>query len=114
MDRVVAYIDGFNLYFGLKAAHGRKYLWLDLQALVESLLLPNQELREVQYFTARVRDDPNGERRQAVYLDALASHCQKVSGSMAGFRRKLAVARTAALVGPVMKRRRPTSTSLSL
>lgn len=33
MNRVIAYIDGFNLYFGLKADHGRKYLWLDLQAL---------------------------------------------------------------------------------
>lgn len=78
MDRVVAYVDGFNLYFGLKAEYGRKYLWLNLQALVEGLLRPNQELREVQYFTARVRDDPDGERRQAAYLDALASYCQKV------------------------------------
>jgi hypothetical protein len=78
MDRVVAYIDGFNLYFGLKAEHGRKCLWLDLQGLVEGRLLPNQELREVQYFTARVRGDPEGERRQGAYLDALASHCQKV------------------------------------
>jgi NYN domain len=25
MNRVVAYIDGFNLYFGLKADHGRNY-----------------------------------------------------------------------------------------
>jgi hypothetical protein len=47
MESVVAYIDGFNLYFGLKADHGRKYLWLDLQALIEGLLRPNQELREV-------------------------------------------------------------------
>ena len=78
MDRVVAYIDGFNLYFGLKAEHGRKYLWLDLQALVEGLLLPNQILSEVQYFTAHVRGDPDGERREGAYLDALASHCQKV------------------------------------
>ncbi len=65
MDRVVAYIDGFNLYFGLKAGHGRKYLWLDLEALAESLLRPGQELREVKYFTARLRDDPEGGRRQS-------------------------------------------------
>jgi len=78
MDRVVAYIDGFNLYFGLKADHGRMYLWLDLQALVESLLLPEQELRKVCYFTARLRDDPDGARRQSAYLDALASRCWKV------------------------------------
>jgi hypothetical protein len=78
MNRVIAYIDGFNLYFGLKADHGRKYLWLDLRALVESLLLPDQELQGVRYFTARVRDDPDGVRRQSVYLDALATHCEKV------------------------------------
>lgn len=78
MDRVVAYIDGFNLYYGLKSDHGRKYLWLDLQALVERLLLPGQQLQEVCYFTARVRDDPAAARRQSAYLDALASHCQKV------------------------------------
>lgn len=75
---MVAYVDGFNLYFGLKSDQGRKYLWLDLQALVESLLLPDQELREVRYFTARLRDDPVGAQRQATYLDALATHCRKV------------------------------------
>jgi len=88
MNRVVAYIDGFNLYFGLKADRGRKYLWLDLQVLVESLLLPDQELREIRYFTARVRDDPDGGRRQSVYLDALASHCQKVSRVEGRFQQK--------------------------
>ena len=31
-NRVVAYVDGFNLYFGLKSDRGRKHLWLDLQA----------------------------------------------------------------------------------
>jgi uncharacterized LabA/DUF88 family protein len=78
IDRVVAYVDGFNLYFGLKADGGRKHLWLDLQELVERLLLDNQELREAWYFTARVRDEPAAEERQAVYLDALASYCPKV------------------------------------
>ena len=42
MNRVVAYVDGFNLYFGLKAVYGRRYHWLDLQALVRSLLRPGQ------------------------------------------------------------------------
>ena len=67
MNRVIAYIDGFNLYFGLKADHGRKYLWLDLQALVESLLLPDQELQGVRYFTAR-RARRSGWRQAAVCL----------------------------------------------
>jgi uncharacterized LabA/DUF88 family protein len=71
MTRVVAYVDGFNLY------HGR-YHWLDPQALVRSLLRPGQELLEVQYFTARVRDNPDAELRQALYLEALANHSLRV------------------------------------
>jgi hypothetical protein len=33
VTRAAVYIDGFNLYHGLKAGHGRKYLWLDLEAV---------------------------------------------------------------------------------
>ena len=87
-DRVVAYIDGFNLYYGLKAERGRRDLWLDLQALAEGLLLAGQELDEIKYFTARLRDDPDGSRRQSVYLDALASHCPKVSRIEGRFQEK--------------------------
>jgi uncharacterized LabA/DUF88 family protein len=77
--RVAVYVDGFNLYFGLKAKHGRKYLWLDLQALAASLLRPGQTLELTTYFTARVRNDPEGQRRQSDYLDALASHSPLVT-----------------------------------
>ncbi|MGH4008661.1 MAG: NYN domain-containing protein [Pseudonocardiaceae bacterium] len=79
MVRVVAYIDGFNLYFGLKARHGRRYLWLDLQALVLGLMRPGQTLEQITYFTARVRNDPEGRQRQSYYLDALASHSPLVT-----------------------------------
>jgi uncharacterized LabA/DUF88 family protein len=78
MTRVVAYVDGFNLYHGLKAGYGRRYHWLDLQALVRGLLRPGQELLEVQYFTARVRDNPDAELRQTLYLQALMSHSLRV------------------------------------
>jgi len=37
MNQVVAYVDGFNLYFGLKEGYGRRYHWLDLQALIANL-----------------------------------------------------------------------------
>ncbi len=39
MERVKAYVDGFNLYHGLKARHGRKYLWLDLQVAEGTVVL---------------------------------------------------------------------------
>ena len=79
MIRVAAYVDGFNLYFGLRAKHGRKYLWLDLQALAERLLRPDQELERVTYFTARVRNEPDAEQRQSAYLDALVSNSPLVT-----------------------------------
>jgi len=77
--RVAAYVDGFNLYFGLKAKHGRKYLWLDLQALAASLLRPGQILEKVTYFTARVRNDRESEQRQSDYLDVLVHHSPLVT-----------------------------------
>jgi uncharacterized LabA/DUF88 family protein len=74
----MVYVDGFNLYYGLKAGYGRKYHWLDLQLLASSLLRPGQELRAVHYFTARAFNNSESEGRQVTYLDALASHSPKV------------------------------------
>jgi hypothetical protein len=70
---VVAYVDGFNLYHGLRARYGRRYLWLDLQALVTRLLKPAQRLVAVRYFTASVRNDPLALARQSAYLGALGT-----------------------------------------
>ncbi|HEU5474437.1 MAG TPA: NYN domain-containing protein [Actinophytocola sp.] len=79
MVRVAAYVDGFNLYFGLKARYGRRHLWLDLQALATSLLRADQSLERLTYFTARVRNNPDSEQRQSDYLDALAVHSPLVT-----------------------------------
>lgn len=69
-ERIIAYIDGFNLYFGMThSINGIK--WLDVEKLVKSLLRPHQELVGVKYFTSRVSNDPPKERRQSKYLDAL-------------------------------------------
>ena len=35
MATVIAYVDGFNLYHGLHQGYRRRYLWLDLQQLVQ-------------------------------------------------------------------------------
>jgi hypothetical protein len=57
MQRVIAYVDGFNLYFGLKQSGFRRYYWLDLAMLARHLLKPNQQLVATHYFTARIRDN---------------------------------------------------------
>lgn len=69
-ERVIAYIDGFNLYFGMKVK-GSSTLWLNPQQLVLSLLKPGQELIVTKYFTSRVRNNPDKERRQKTYIEAL-------------------------------------------
>ncbi|WP_312966554.1 NYN domain-containing protein [Stutzerimonas kunmingensis] len=74
MSRVISYIDGFNLYFGLKDKGWKRYYWLDLEALSAALMLPDQQLAAIHYFTARLRLARNNQadkQRQDDYLDAL-------------------------------------------
>lgn len=74
MTRVAAYVDGFNLYFGLKHAHLKRYYWLDVAALASSLLKSGQQLVATHYFTARIRDNgrnASDQKRQNTYLEAL-------------------------------------------
>jgi len=78
VNRVIVYVDGFNLYYGLKAKHRRKYHWLDLERLATSLLRPGQHLVQVRYFTARIRNKPLSEQRQDAYLSALDAHCPRI------------------------------------
>lgn len=76
MERVIGYIDGFNLYFGLKSKGWRRYYWVNPQLLVENLLKPNQKLVFTKYFTARVNSNPNDpdkHKRQGTFLEAIGT-----------------------------------------
>lgn len=77
-ERVIAYIDGFNLYYGLKTKGWRRFYWLDVAAMCAGLLKSDQELVATKYFTARVASPADKVRRQGVYLEALglASNCE--------------------------------------
>lgn len=70
-ERVISYIDGYNLYFGLRAAFDRRYLWLNLQKLSHALLKPYQQLAFTKYFTTMVAYPPEKVKRQTNYIDAL-------------------------------------------
>jgi len=72
-ERVIAYIDGFNLYFGMREAGFDQCRWLNVKRLIESLLQSNQELAGVKYYTSRVSNSPDKQKRQSTYLDALGS-----------------------------------------
>ena len=76
MQRVAVYIDGLNLYYGLRSKDWRRYYWLNLRRLSENLLRPDQQLTQVRYFTAKLMSDeenPGQPERQDAYLQALAT-----------------------------------------
>ena len=71
-DRAIAYIDGYNLYYGL--LRGTSFKWLDLWALARALLRQDVDLVAVKYFTAPVKTHPHDFAaidRQKIYLQAL-------------------------------------------
>ena len=73
-ERVIAYVDGMNLYHGVRSLGVPRYLWLDVRALSLSLLQPNQVLSGVKYFTSLFSsdgDDVGMVHRQSTHLKAL-------------------------------------------
>ena len=83
--RTIAYIDGFNLYYGcLKRAPYCR--WLDVEALAERLCReqnPDQSLVGVKYFTAPVKAalSPHGQdscKVQQDYWLALKAHSSRL------------------------------------
>jgi len=73
LERVIAYVDGFNLYYGLKDKGWRRYYWVDIKKLVTRLLKENQKLIITKYFTARISGPPDKQKRQSIFLEALST-----------------------------------------
>ena len=85
MERIITYIDGFNLYYGMREAGFNRFYWLDPVKLAITLLKPEQTLVGVKYFTARIigarigdpekiaKDREAKRGRQNTYLEALAT-----------------------------------------
>ena len=69
--KVIAYVDGFNLYHGLKEMNWRRYYWLDIPKLCRHLLEPGQHLLYVKYFTSHIKGPDDKRKRQSTYLEAL-------------------------------------------
>ena len=71
MPRTNVYIDGFNLYYG--AVRNTPHKWLNFARLCQ-LMLPQYQINQIKYFTARVQGratDPDQPARQEIYLRAL-------------------------------------------
>ena len=70
LPRPFVYVDGFNLYYGLRRS---RFKWLNLRALLERVMKKN-EIERIYYFTALVKprpEDPRQDVRQQTYIRVL-------------------------------------------
>lgn len=70
-QRVITYIDGYNLYFGLREKGWKQFYWLDLPKLAQNLLRGDQQVVATKYFTARISGSSGKRKRQTAFIEAL-------------------------------------------
>ena len=78
--RTIIYIDAFNLYYG--CLKDSPYKWLDLKALFQDLLQPQNHINQIKYFTARLKSKPtdiSAPQRQQIYIRALEAYIPEIS-----------------------------------
>ena len=76
MQRVAVYIDGLNLYYGIRSSGWERCQWVDPSALAGNLLKPDQRLESVHYFASKFLPeggDMDETIQQNKYLEALES-----------------------------------------
>ncbi len=69
--RIIAYVDGFNLYHAIDDLNRPALKWLDLRALATSLAREGEEVIEVNYFSAYATWRPVAYQRHIEYVKAL-------------------------------------------
>jgi len=73
MKKVNFYVDGFNLYFGIVNAQYNHCKWLDIEKLAQILKHNSHEINRIKYFTSRINNNPEKQKRQKAYLNALST-----------------------------------------
>ncbi|MDP2362718.1 MAG: NYN domain-containing protein [Ignavibacteria bacterium] len=69
--RTFIYIDGFNFYY--RAVKGTPYKWINFKSLFQKLLLPENQIVKIKYFTALVSGKYNPQKpiKQKTFIRAL-------------------------------------------
>lgn len=69
--RTYIYIDGFNFYY--RAVKGTTYKWINFKSLFQKLLLPENQIVKIKYFTALVSGKYNPQKpiKQKTFIRAL-------------------------------------------
>ena len=74
MDRVIFFIDGFNLYHSLDDnPNYHKYKWLNIRKFCECFITKKQEIVKIKYFTTYAHWRPYSYKRHFLYVRALRS-----------------------------------------
>lgn len=70
--KVIVYVDGYNFYYGLKngGTPWKRTYWLDIVKFFERMMKPDQELVEVNYYSARPLDDQQAADNQDLLFSA--------------------------------------------
>ncbi len=102
-SRAIVYIDSFNLYYFLKKQKNSKNLkWLNIKLWLEKIL-PNLNIVEIKFFTARVtgKKDKDAPSRQNKYFGALQTipGLQIILGSFLEKEIKIQISEDVKLVG---------------
>jgi uncharacterized LabA/DUF88 family protein len=87
--RIIAFIDGFNLYHAIDDLHQNHLKWLDLWALSEAFIKSSTErIEAVYYFTALATWRPDCMQRHKTYIRALET--RNVTTILGHFKKKKA------------------------
>ena len=86
MNRAACYVDGFNLYHAIDDLRKPHLKWVDLWALADSLVYPDETLVAVNYFSAYATWRPAKYARHRKYVEGLERH--GVKAFMAHFKSK--------------------------
>ena len=87
MARIIAFIDGFNLYHSIaRPRNFRHYKWLNLRKLIECFVTKSDEIKEVFYFTAYANWRPESAARHKHYVRAL--EFKKITPVVGQFKRR--------------------------
>ena len=73
MNRIMFFVDGFNLYYALLIPKYRKYKWLNYRHLCECFIKKSEKIVGVYYFTAYVPWDTQKILRHKRFVKALES-----------------------------------------
>src|SRR5690606_8065302 len=84
--RVIAYIDGFNLYHSIAELRRPALKWVNLWNLCDSIVRTGEKLEAVNYFSAFYTSSVTGFARHRQYVAALEDH--GVTCHMAKFKNK--------------------------